>query len=119
MSKDNGQEAEELAEKAGEQAKQAVSQTKAAVKTSGRAVKAATEPVVEVVVDEAQDTADKLEATADDAIKAAKRVNVGVIERISGDLGIGFLALSVSLYCGAVAYAKFRQAASGGSQIIG
>lgn len=118
MTEDNTQEAKELAEKAGRQAKRAGSQAKAATKTSGRALKAAAEPVVETVAEEAQDTADKLEGTAQDAARAAKKVNLGVLRRISSDTGVGFLALSVAIYAGAVAYDKFRQAASGRKQVI-
>lgn len=118
MTENNGQEAEQLAEKAGEQAKQAGRQAKAATKNAGRAAKAAAEPVVEAVAEEAQDTADKLEDTAQDAARAAKKVNVDVLGRISSDTGVGFLALSVAIYASAVAYSKFRQAASGRNQII-
>jgi hypothetical protein len=41
-----------------------------------------------------------------------------VLSRMSSDTGVGFLALSVAIYSGAVAYTKFRQAASGRSQVI-
>lgn len=114
----NAQEARDLADKAEEQARQAGSQAKAAAKTGGKAVKTAAEPVVEAVAEEARDTADKLEGTAYDAARAAKKVNVGVLGRMSGDTGVGFLALSVAIYSGAVAYAKFRQVASERSQVI-
>ena len=105
-------------DKAKEQARQAGSQTRAAVKSAGRAARDAAEPVVEAVADEARDAAEKLEGTAEDAVNAAKRINVGVLGKISSDTGVGFLALSVSLYSGAIAYAKFRQALSGRSQVI-
>lgn len=81
-----------------------------------KASKAAT--AAEIAADGARDTADKLGGTAHDAARAAKKVNVGVLGRMSGDTGVGFLALSVAIYSGAVAYTKFRQAASERSQVI-
>jgi hypothetical protein len=87
-------------------------------KTAGRAARDAAEPVVEAAADEVRDVAHKVEGTAQDAVQTAKKVDVGVLGHISGDLGVGFLALSVSIYSGLVAYAKFRQAASGRSQVI-
>jgi hypothetical protein len=96
--------AKELADRAGDQAKHAA-------KNSGRAAKAAAEPVAEAVAEEARDTAHKLEGTADDAVRAARKINVGVLGKMSSDTGVGFLALSLAIYSGAVAYSKFRQAA--------
>jgi ATP phosphoribosyltransferase regulatory subunit HisZ len=114
LTENNTQEAQDLASKAGVQTKQAGRQAKAAARTGGKAVKAAAEPVVE----EARDTANKFEGTAEDAVEAARKVNLGVLSRMSSDTGVGFLALSVAIYSGAVAYYKFRQAASGRSQVI-
>jgi ATP phosphoribosyltransferase regulatory subunit HisZ len=114
LTENNTQEAQDLASKTGVQTKQAGRQAKAAARTGGKAVKAAAEPVVE----EARDTANKLEGTAEDAVEAARKVNLGVLSRMSSDTGVGFLALSVAIYSGAVAYTKFRQAASGRSQVI-
>jgi hypothetical protein len=111
MSEANGDNAQELAERAGTQAKHAA-------KNTGRAAKAAAKAGAEEVVEEARDAADKLEDTADDVIQAARRVNVGVLGKMSSDTGVGFLALSVCIYSGVIAYTKFRQAASGGSQVI-
>jgi hypothetical protein len=105
-------------DKAKEQAGQAVSQAKAAAKSTGRAARDAAEPVVEAVADEARDTAEKVEGTIHDVADAAKRIDVGVLGRMSSDTGVGFLALSVCIYSGAVAYAKFRQAAAGRSSVI-
>lgn len=106
------------AAKAKEQAAQAGHQTKAAVKSGSRAAKNAAEPVVEAVANEARDAAEKLEGTAEDAVNAVRRIDVGVLGKISSDTGVGFLALSVSIYSGAIAYAKFRQALSGRSHIV-
>jgi hypothetical protein len=63
-----------------------------------KAVKAVAGPIAENVADEARDTADKLEDTAQ-----------GVLSKISSDTGVGILALSVAIYAGAVAYSKFSQ----------
>lgn len=108
---DNNGEAAEIAERAAEQAKHAT-------KNAGKAAKAAAEPVLERVVDEAHDIADKLEGTRDDAFNAARRVDPRVLSRISGDTGVGFLALSVSIYSAALAYAKFRGVYANRSQVI-
>lgn len=105
-------------EKAKKLADRAGSQAKNAVKNTGRAAKVAAEPVAETVVAEAQETAEKFEDTAHDAVQAARRVNVGMLGKISGDTGIGFLALSVAIYSGTIAYAKFRQVANGGNAVI-
>lgn len=115
----NNEEAQEAARRASLQAKQASRQVKAAAKNTGRAMRVAAEPVVDAVAEEVSDTADKLEGTAEDALHAARRVNVNVLGRISGDTGVGFLALSVAIYSGAIAYAKFRQAFSESKHITG
>jgi hypothetical protein len=105
-------------DRAKEQAAQTVSQARAATKSASRAAKDAAEPVVEAVADEVRDTAEKVEGTAHDAAEAVKKVDIGVLGKMSGDTGVAFLALSVCIYSGAIAYAKFRQAASGRSQVI-
>lgn len=115
---ENEQEAKDLANKAGAQAKNAGMQARAAARSIGRAAKAGVEPVTEALTDEARDTAEKVEGTVDDAVQAATRVNVGVLGKMSSDTGVGFLALSVAIYAGAVAFSKFRQAASGRQQVI-
>lgn len=98
--------AEELAQRAKEQAKHSA-------KNSGRALKAAAEPMMAAAADEARDTADKLEGTAQDAVTAARKLNPQVLSRLSGDTGIAFLAVSMSLWSGAIAFNKFRQVLSG------
>lgn len=108
MSDQNDQEAAELAKKARGQAKGAAGQAKAAAKNTGRAARAAAEPVVDAVADEVQDTAEKLEGTAEDAVQTAKRINPRVFSRLTGDTGIGFLALSVSIWAGTIAFNQFR-----------
>lgn len=104
------EEAKEYAERAGEQGKHAV-------KNSGRAVRAVAEPMVEGAAEEIREAGDRIEDTAHDAFRAARRVNVGVLGRMSSDTGIGFLALSVAIYSGAISYAKFRQALAGRGRI--
>lgn len=108
---EESQEAKALAKRAGAQAKHAG-------KNTGRAARAAAEAGAEVVADEAHEAVETVEGTAEAAAHAARRVNVGVLTRMSGDTGIGFLALTVAIYSGTVAYMKFRQAWSGGSQVI-
>lgn len=110
MSDSNG-EAAELAERAAKQGKQAS-------KNAARAARVAAEPVVEHVVDSARDVTNKLEGTAEDAIRTASRVNPKTLSRISGDTGVGFLALSVSLYAGAIAVNKFRAVYAGRNAVI-
>lgn len=115
---ENGEEAKELAGKAGKQAKQSGRQARASARNAGRAAKAGAEAAADTVADEARDAAEKVEGTVDDAVDAARRIDVGVLGRMSSDTGVGFLALSVSIYAGLIAYTKFRQAASGRSHIV-
>lgn len=121
MTDDSQQNAEEAARLA----KQAKGQGRAAAKNAGRAAqrgarvaRAAAEPVVDAVVDEAQDTVEKLEGTAEDAVKTARRINPRVLSRISGDTGQGFIALSVALWAGTIAFNKFRGAYEGRSHVL-
>lgn len=97
--KDNEQVAAELA-------KRAAREGKTAAKDAAKAAKVAAEPVVE----EVQDNAEKLEGTIEDAAQAARRINPVVVRRISGDLCLGFIALTGSIYAGAIAYDKFADA---------
>lgn len=111
MSDQDKQEAKELAGRASNQAKNAA-------KNSGRAVKAVADATADDVVEETRDAAEKLEGTAREAAQAARKLNVGVLGKMSGDTGVAFLATSVSIYAGIVAYSKFRQAFSGGAHVI-
>jgi hypothetical protein len=111
LSDENAQEAKSRAKTAGTQAKHAARNT-------GRAAKAAAQAGADVAEDVAEDAAERVEDVAEEAFEAAKRINVGVLGKMSSDTGVGFLALAVCIYSGTVAYAKFRQAASGSSQII-
>lgn len=111
MSDENVQEAKTHAKKAGKQAKQAA-------KNAGRTTTATAKAVADGVEDVVEEVADNVEDAVEDAAQAARRINVGVFGKMSSDMGVGFLALSVCIYSGTVAYMKFRQAASGSSQII-
>jgi hypothetical protein len=111
LSDDNATEAKD-------RAKTARTQATHASKNNGRSARAAGKAGAEEVADAAENVADRAEEIADEAVQAARRVNVGVLGKMSSDTGVGFLALSVCIYSGTVAYVKFRQAASGRSQII-
>jgi hypothetical protein len=100
------------ADEAKEHAGRAATQAKHAGKNTARAVQKGTGAVAEVAADELRDAREKLEDTADDAVQAARKIDVGLLGKISSDLGVGFLATSVSIYSGLVAYSKFRQAFS-------
>lgn len=109
---DESQEAKELAHRAGVQAKHAA-------KNAARAAKTAVEPIAEAVVDEAEETAQKIEGTAEDAVATARRVNSRALSSMAEDMGWGFFALSVSLYTGAIAINKFRDAFAGRRRVLG
>lgn len=117
MSDDN--DAQEHADLAAEQAKQAGHQAKAAAKNAGRAAKDAAEPVAERAAEAARDTGDKLEGAAQDAYRTVRKVNPGVLGKISSDTGVGFLALSVCIYSGTIAFYKFRNALDARKSIVG
>lgn len=114
MTNDENQKAQEAAELA----KSAGKDTANAGKKALKAVQTGADAATDAVADEAQDIANKAHDTAEDAVQAARKIDVGVLSKISGDTGIGFLALSVSIYAGAVAFAKFRQAASGRTRVL-
>lgn len=89
-------------------AKRSATQAKNATKNAGRAVKAAAEPVVETVAEEIHETVDKLEGTAEDAVRAVSRFNMQALSGLAGDTAMGFFALSVSFWAGHHAVNKFR-----------
>lgn len=93
-------------EKPTELAKRAGKQGKHAAQNLGRAAEAAAEPVIEHAADTASDVVDRVE-------EAAHTVSPQLIGRITGDAGVAFLALSVSIYSGTVAFYKFRGLFSG------
>lgn len=89
-------------------AARAAEQAKHAAKNAGRAAKDIADPLLADAAEELRDTGEKLEGTAQDAAKAAKRLNPGGLAALTGNTGQGFLALSVALYASAIAYSKFR-----------
>jgi hypothetical protein len=109
---------EEQKQEAAELAKRARGQSKAAAKNGARAVKTVAEPVIDAVHEEAVDTVNKLEGTADDAIRTARTINPRVLSRISGDTGQGFIALSVAIWAGTIAVNKFRGAYAGRNAVM-
>lgn len=111
-------EEQRAAEEAAGHAKQAAGQAKAAAKEAAAAVSTAAEPVVDRVSDAAQNGASRIEDTAEDALDAARRVNPKIISKITGDTGVGFLALSVCIYSGTVAFYRFRSAFEGRSKVL-
>src|SRR5436190_4888297 len=102
---DNKQEAQELAARA-------AAQSKHATKNAGRAAKAAAPVAAEKVGDAAEVVNDKAEETVDAMADTARRFGPRVINHLTGDMGIGFFALSVSIYAGTIAFSKFNSAYS-------
>jgi len=92
MSEQDKQEAAEHAARAARQAKHAG-------KNAGRAAAEGAEYVAEEVIGTSQ--------------KVIKRFSPRGLAAISGDTGTGFLALSVALYAGAIAYNRFQSAFDG------
>lgn len=98
-------------QEASRKAKLATEQMKHAAKNTARATKAVAEPAFNGAVDVAEDV-------MDDVSDAASRISPSALGRISGDAGVGFLALSVTLYAGAIAINKFRSAFAGRDTVI-
>jgi hypothetical protein len=92
MSEQDKQEATEHAARAARQAKHAS-------KNAGRAAVEGAEYAAEEILETGR--------------KATKRFSPRGLAAISGDTGTGFLALSVALYAGAVAFNRFRSAIDG------
>lgn len=104
---------DEEKEAAAEHAKQALGQGKAAVRNATEAAKSVAEPVAEAAAEEVKDNVHKLEGTAQDAAKAVRRVSPESLAHRAADAGWGCFALSVSIYAGAIAFNKFRDAIEG------
>lgn len=99
------------AQEAAELAKSAGNDTADAARKTVRAVQKGTGAAATVAADEFKDVGHKAQGTAEDAVEAVRKVDVTLLGKLSSDLGVGFLSLSVSIYAGAIAYAKFRQVA--------
>jgi hypothetical protein len=94
-------------QEAAEAASRAKGEVKAAAKDTARAVKAGAETAAEAVADEAKETAEKLEGTAQDAVQAARGMD---IPGFLLDSSIGLGSLSLSLFFGAAAFRAFKNA---------
>lgn len=105
MSEKDKQEAQELAARAAAQGKNAT-------KNAGRAARAAAPVAAEKIGDAAEAVNDRAEETVDAMSNTARRFGPRLFRKLTGDTGIGFFALSVSLYAGGIAFSKFNSAYS-------
>lgn len=94
-------ETKDKAEKAAEAARQARGQGKAAARNAARAAKNASEVLADEVADDVQDNVHKLHDTAEQAVKAASRINAK---------NIAWVALGVSAISAGVALGVIRKA---------
>lgn len=104
MSDQDKQEAKELAGRAGRQGRHAL-------KNTGRAAVAAGEAAADGAADAAHDAADTVQ-------RVAPRISTRGLAALSGDAGTGFLALSVTLYAGVIAYNKFSAVYKGRGRAV-
>lgn len=100
MSEKDKQEAQELAARAAAQGKNAT-------KNAGRAARAAAPVAAEKIGDAAEAVNERAEETVDAMSDTARRFSPRLIRSLTGDMGMGFFALSVSLYAGGLAFSKF------------
>lgn len=105
MSDKDKQEARELAARAARQSQQAA-------KNAGRAAKAAAPIVAETAGDAAEKVNDAAEEAVDAAMQTTKKFGPRVLSKLSSDTGVGFFALSVAVYAGALAFNRFGAAYS-------
>src|SRR3954465_4314656 len=115
MADKDKQEARELAARAARQSQQAA-------KNAGRAAKAAAPIVAETAGDAAEKVNDAAEeavdAVVDATVKTTRKFSPRILSSISSDTGVGFLALSVAIYAGAIAFNKFGAAYSQSSRVV-
>jgi hypothetical protein len=111
MADQDKQEARELAARAAKQSQQAA-------KNAGRAAKAAAPIVAETAGDAAEKINDTAEEAVDVAVQTTRKFSPRILSSISSDTGVGFLALSVAFYAGAVAFKKFGDAYSQSSRVM-
>lgn len=96
-------------EEAAAAAKQARGEARAAARDAARAAKAGAEVAADAVEEEARDTVHKLEGTAQDAARAAKRLDIpGFLANTS----LGFAFAGGSVFLGLAALQAFRNAAN-------
>lgn len=111
MSEQDKQEAKELGARAARQSQQAA-------KNTARAARAAMPVAAEKVGDAAEVVNDAAEEAVETVTREARRVSPRILSRLTGDTGIGFLALSVSIYAGTIAFNQFRGVYSQRSQVM-
>lgn len=116
MSEQDRQEAREHLSQARRQAGQAARHATKAAKIVG-------EVAAEETGDALRHSADEVKEVASDVAEETKRVapkfSARGLAAISSDTGIGFMALSVSIYSGAIAFYKFKAAFDGRGRAIG
>lgn len=108
------------AEDANAHAQRAKQQSKHAAKNATKAAKLAAEPVAQEIKHTAIRTeavaADGLHTVEGQAVRASektkdkvKRINTKGLAALSGDTGQGFIALSVALWAGSIAFNRFSK----------
>lgn len=100
MSDKDKQDAKELAARAAHQGQDAVM-------NAGKAAKAAAPVVAETAGDAAEKLNDRTEEAVNASVKGIRKFAPRVLSHLSSDTSVGFLALSVALYAGAIAFSKF------------
>lgn len=109
-----------MAEDANVHAKRAAQQSKHAAKNATKAAKLAAEPVAQELKHAATETEEAaargLTAVEARAMRAsertkdkAKRINTKGLAALSSDTGQGFIALSVALWAGSIAFNRFSK----------
>lgn len=110
MSEQDKQEARVLSGRAKTQARHATRNATKAARIAGEVAAEETGDAIRHSADAAREVA---EETAEEVKAHAPKLSARGLAAISGDAGIGFLALSVSLYSGAIAVYKFKAAFDG------
>ena len=105
MSEQDKQEAREHLGRAGRQGRHAA-----------RNVARAAHLGAEAAVDETKEVAGDV---AEEVRVVAPRLSARGLAAISGDTGMGFFALAVSIYSGAIAYQRFRSAILASGRAVG
>lgn len=131
--KDKADEARELVKRAGRESRHAGRDATKAAKLAGEVAAHETADALVHAATEAEEAAarglsaveyralkakEKAAEAAETAKRVSPRINTKGLAAISGDTGTGFLALSVALYSGTIAYYKFRAAIQGRSRAV-
>lgn len=85
---------------------------------AGRQSRHAAKNLAHAAGSEASLIADEIEGAADEVAETAKHINVRGLSSLTGDAGTGFLALSVALYAGVIAYNKFGAVVKGRGRAV-